>query len=477
MKTIFKFFLITFVLKQSWASAQNAEDNYSGKKFTPHELKEDFHLLRKALEEAHPALYKFTSKKSMDSLFNAVERSLNKEMTEANFWTLLAPVFGKIQCGHTRIYPSDNYRNYFMTKTKLFPFDVRIIDNKLIVSQNLSNDSTIRIGTEIVSINKTPVSKILPEFLVRTWADGKSQTMHYIIVEQSFYIWYNLILGESEKFSIEAIHPKTHKKIAFTVSSITINERRTRMKKNSNNQPLQYKVAGESSSVGILTIKTFEPERIQRSGVNYNSFIDSVFVDIKNKNIQKLIIDLRNNNGGGLLLMSYLYSHIAEREFNLMNFAEFKVNKPLDYFDKDTTGGFYKFITDDKGRFLWKDEENDWYGTYQPLKNNYKGTVYVLTDGGSFSSSGFFASYIQYYKRGKIIGEEAGGASICNDCHANLILPNTKIKTEIARCTFSMNLPGIKYDGHGVIPDFSVKSAIKDIIHDSDPVLKFAMEK
>jgi len=447
-------------------------------KFTVVQLKEDFSLLRTALEQAHPALYKFSSKSSMDSLFNAIDKSIDKEMTEAQFLTLISPVFGKIKCGHTRIYPSDNYRKYVMTSAKMFPFEIKIIDNKLYIVKNLSADSTVKLGTEIDSINKVPASKILPELLSRTWADGLNQTMKYKVFEQSFNIWYSIVYGECDNFSIVAVSPETHKTISFTVPAITMAERKKvsaiRTKKPIDRQPIQFKLIDDLAQTAVLTVKTFSPEIFKHNGTDYNKFIDSIFTIIKNKNIPKLIIDLRDNNGGDVVFMSNLFSYIADKEYNLLNYAQFKTNKPLDYLDKDTTD-FYKFITDSKGNYFWKDTKDDWYETYQPNKNNFKGKVYILINGGSFSSSGFFCSLFQYYKRGKIIGEEAGGSSVCNDCHDNLVLPNTKINTEIARCTFSMNLPGIKYDGHGIIPDKLVKTTLNDIINDNDSVLKYAI--
>jgi hypothetical protein len=38
-----------------------------------------------------------------------------------------------------------------------------------------------------------------------------------------------------------------------------------------------------------------------------------------------------------------------------------------------------------------------------------------------------------------------------------------------------MNLPGIKYDGHGIVPNNIVKTTINDIINDNDSVLNFAI--
>jgi hypothetical protein len=471
MKKHFLACIFFFGLVSTYGQSGMSIPSQENQKFTTIQLKEDFTLLRKVLEEAHPALYKFTSKSTLDSIFGSIDKKINKEMTETEFWVLIAPIFGEIKCGHTRIYPSDSYRKYFMTTAKLFPLNIKIIQGKMFIAKNLSSDSTLKLGSEIVAINKIPATKIISELYDRTWADGLNQTMRYKILEESFTIWYNLIYGESANYTLETISHNSNKKNFSLISGITMAERKKISSLMIKKQPLVFNI---TNNIAVLSIKTFNSEIFKRNEIDYNKFIDSVFRVISTQNAKKLIIDIRDNNGGDPALIGYLYANIATKEYSLLKYAEFKTDKRLSYFND--TAEFYNFFKGKKGEIFWKDEKNDWYNTYSPNKNNYSGKVSVLINGGSFSSSGFFASMIKYYKRGLLIGEEAGGSAICNDCHDNLVLPNTKIRAEIARCTFSMNLPGLKYNGHGVIPDYFIIPTLDDLATDTDPVLNFSLK-
>lgn len=57
-------------------------------------LKEDFQILRSALEEGHGGIYRYTPKLDMDRTFARAYRKLNKPMTDVEFWRLLAPGCG-----------------------------------------------------------------------------------------------------------------------------------------------------------------------------------------------------------------------------------------------------------------------------------------------------------------------------------------------------------------------------------------------
>ncbi len=52
----------------------------SAKKFEPQQLREDFQIARRSLEEGHPGLYRQTKKVELDRVFDDAEKSLNHPM-------------------------------------------------------------------------------------------------------------------------------------------------------------------------------------------------------------------------------------------------------------------------------------------------------------------------------------------------------------------------------------------------------------
>jgi C-terminal processing protease CtpA/Prc len=97
---------------------------------------------------------------------------------------------------------------------------------------------------------------------------------------------------------------------------------------------------------------------------------------------------------------------------------------------------------------LWKPKED----------HNFKGKIYVLINGMSFSSSSVISNYLKANKRAYFVGDETGGAynSTVAGMFVDLELPNSKVLLHFG--VFNLETP-IKTtpDGYGVKPDKYIK--------------------
>lgn len=57
---------------------------------TPAAAQADFDLMRKALEEAHSGLYRYSTKAEMDRLFDMERAKLNRSVTKTEFLVVVA---------------------------------------------------------------------------------------------------------------------------------------------------------------------------------------------------------------------------------------------------------------------------------------------------------------------------------------------------------------------------------------------------
>jgi len=71
----------------------------------PQLLQEDFQIARRALEEGHSGIYRYTPKAELDSAFDDAAKRLDRPMTPLEFYRVLAPVVARIKCGHTSVNP------------------------------------------------------------------------------------------------------------------------------------------------------------------------------------------------------------------------------------------------------------------------------------------------------------------------------------------------------------------------------------
>ncbi|MEJ7683514.1 MAG: S41 family peptidase [Segetibacter sp.] len=194
----------------------------------------------------------------------------------------------------------------------------------------------------------------------------------------------------------------------------------------------------KQSSIAILCIKSFDNDILNSVyKQDFNSTVQRMFIQINNANIRNLVLDIRNNQGGdfetGKLLLSYL------------------LRQPV------------KYLPDRKE-----------YEIIIPKKNSFKGNLFIIINGGSFSSTGILSSYLEFTKRGVFIGEEtAGNKVLISGDPIDIALPNTKILSELS--TIKYVIRKTNNDGHGVIPTYYMTSSIDNIIIDKDITKEFVL--
>ncbi|NJK97575.1 MAG: hypothetical protein HC905_24120 [Bacteroidales bacterium] len=127
MKKIVNLFLMIILLLPT---------QVEGQKFSSQQLRNDFEIFRKSLEEIHPGLYRFSDKQWFDSAFNNTAAFIQDSMSLKEFYRLSAPLVAQVKCGHTKYFPASGDANihqfhYFFDTTRLFPIKLFFTENKV----------------------------------------------------------------------------------------------------------------------------------------------------------------------------------------------------------------------------------------------------------------------------------------------------------------------------------------------------------
>ena len=324
--------------------------------------------------------------------------------------------------------------------------------SKLYVSNSYGSTNELPSGAQIISINGIKSAELIQHMLNKLMRDGNNYNYPTWILNTYFYEYFSYFFGCSEEYEIK-IHDGTEERV-LTLTGISKPEllQQIRKQKEPNTTGISFKIDKEKS-IGILKIKSWHNTILKkRYGQKFTPEIKKVIRQMESAHIQYLIIDVRNNQGGNTRYARFLLSYLLSEPFVL-----------VEQYNKKKRGA----ITRCRGPQS---------GTHQPMSKNFKGNVYVLINGGSFSNTGIFCSVLRKFKRAVFIGEETGGSEfvICGS-PKHITLPHTGIQVQLPRLQFVIKSTE-KNKFHGIIPDYFVKPKVDHLVEKKDKDLAFAFE-
>lgn len=487
--------LLTLYLLAVLTGCGVAKSSFSpNKKYSPAILQKDYAIYRQTLEEAHPGLYWYTSKDSMDYYFERGLAQLNDSLTEPEFRKVLSYVTAKINCGHTSVRASKSFSKYQDTArlSRVFPVSLKLWQDTAVIAANLNRrDSILKRGTIITGINGMPMSRIVDTLFGYIGTDGYNRTNKYQILSNRGYFGslYSTLFGYPPAYRISYIdsagragttvirpyypgRDSLARAQAFPTRRLPQPSRKERKEMQRNSVRLLK--LDTANHVAMMDLNSFG------RGYGLKPFFRRSFRALRKNKITHLIIDVRGNGGGSVTNSTLITRFLSDHRFKVSDslYAIRKKKTYGEYLENDFFNRLFISLFAPKqkdGKYHFKYYERHKFSPKK--KNHFDGKVYVLTGGNSFSATTLFASAIMKQDNVTLVGEETGGGAYGNSAWLipDMTLPGTKVRFRLPlfRLVIDKSLPK---NGRGVQPEVPSLPTVSAVRRGADYKLEKAME-
>ncbi|KJD33107.1 peptidase S41 [Tamlana nanhaiensis] len=491
-------------------------------------LKLDVDKLYNQLKKHHPNLYQYTSKEVLDFKFDSLKSTITKPLNTNAFYKKIAPVLAQVKQGHVglgytvRRFTKKERKALKKQKLDFYDLEFEFLDDRLWVKNNFGKDSTL-IGTEVIKIEDDSVLKLIENYKTLFASDGFNTTLYNRFVAKGFPVYYTRDKGFLDSLSVtfkqhDSVFVKQFKRIKKDkdedeeiATADSLSAKNEKPKKLSKAEKQKQRLAkkrtkkynkkhgfiakrkqytrnfnfiGKDTSVAYMKIRSF-------TNGNYKKFYNEVFTKLDSAKTKNLVIDLRDNGGGRIAEIDYLYGFLTKTNYQFLNPSEVNSRIPfLKSFMTNATPNSAKLIGGILSPFVVlhnvfkiKKENGKLYYNFNkqtkikpPKLLHFKGEIYVLINGNSFSASSLLSTHLKATKRAMFVGEETGGAY--NGCVAGIYkiysLPTSKVRVRMGM--MQIEAPQKQNpDGYGVKPDVEVLPTVEDFQENCDPELEWVL--
>ncbi|MFV0144197.1 S41 family peptidase [Empedobacter falsenii] len=496
---MFRIKYLLILLFSNISFAQSIDDSFSQK-----DMLKDLEVFKNIRIKANSGLYKYRSKEQIDSIYSWAENQIIKSTSYRDFHTILSTLTDYEGSLHNDTSFSEKFiKSLSEEKYGYFPFPLKNIENRWII--NIEND-LIPLGSEIIAINDEKIGKIEQNLSKYYTTDGFNQTGKKIGLQTHFSKYYRFDYGQKNNFIIEYKLPNSNEMLIKMVGSIGFSDYykkfRTRYSKpfdklyySNLKEDEKYHFKIINASTAILTINSFtmgnekSPEH-----KDYKTFLNNTFKEIKNSNINNLIIDVRLNGGGSDPNDILTYSYLTNRDFqeNKEAWISFHkipytkyYNSKIPKFIRPLFIGKYNrelqaIFQEKRNNYFYQNSKSNDHKIWKPNPLTFHGKIYLLISPAVASAGSLFSAMVAGNDNSVVIGEETMGGYYGHNGHTSFEykLPKSKIITTFSIVNLKQDVPqkSNQLNGRGIIPDYKVSQTFEDFIKQEDTQLNFVID-
>ncbi|WP_320051798.1 S41 family peptidase [uncultured Acetobacteroides sp.] len=455
--------LAIFCMAGASASAQ------VNKRLSKAEMKTDIDYFFNTLRQHHPNPYFFCSKDSVEREKSKLESSLPDSLCTYDFAKRIGTL-NHLFDSHTTILFNFFYQD---TTIRVLPKIIELNSNDEVYIRNKFTSSS----TRVTAINGYPTKEVMTR-LNSYFTNEK--IIPFQSVKKSYLRRYINLLNINPPFTFTIAYKDTSATVNITDQHLFEDKRvgykldfTQCFKHNKDLDEIDDAVMKINTKLSTATIYYFS------CNINNNEAVQKkmkTFFDTLNTlHIKNLIIDIRNNTGGGDESNDIITNYIKHSNFHIKQNYEGIVDpeakkEAIEYVDTYRAENlfnrvFYHLLIPNHILLLKELPVGDKYrckvsDEVERCSKGYSGNIFIVQGASTCSAAADFSYWFKKSKRGVLVGEETGEAT---DCFSNALenaLPNSQLSFMVAQGRYTLPNGSV---AKGVEPDFYFKTDRYDI--------------
>lgn len=463
MKHLFISFILLIGLAES-VKAQNSipsDSLLNGKK-----LIEDLDTLRQAILDTHVSPFTYCTEVAFEQAFDEAKASVGEGMLYYDFLALVGKTLQVLRDSHTSLYYPALAQVHKENEGLFVNMQLFSTDGKAIYVKE-DRAGLLPPGAQLLRVNGKKIDSLYQRNADFSLYEGDSDNSFNAFNDALFPPMMGVWTELRRENDFEYLLPNSTDTLRLPYPGKTYQEwREFNKKRKLKKEPYHFEIRQENNTA-IMHISSFSHPKSKK----YYRFLKKSFRQIRNENIDHLVLDLRGNTGGKSNRMETLMRYLSDDSLRIPNNIIAKSSSISEKMHAKTFKGLNKFFLT---HFNKKNEEiQNWlkivtlekgqtdtvhYRDYgETIKRTYRGKCSLLIDGQSASATVNFAAGFRFLQRGVIYGSPCLGPYTGTWGNpAPFQLPNTKIKLTISTIRFNTT-PTFDFERNNLTPDVILK--------------------
>jgi hypothetical protein len=449
---------------------------------TARQASQDADILIKSLRALHPALDKYRGDAQVEASFAHFKERAGQARSAAAMYLAATELAASIRCGHTWtnvLNQQGAIKRQLLEAPDKLPLTMTLVDRRWRVLA--SAVPGIAAGDELLSIDGKDTAQVIAGMLPYLRADGASdgKRLRQLGHDRPDYSMMDIVwpLLSPPAAGVYQLTVRTGDgAVRQLAAGATTLAAREAVLKQGGAQPRddawRLRIDGARA---VMTLPTFA---FYRTSFDWRAFFADSFATLRRQHVERLVIDIRDNEGGdgaiGMELLSYLVTAplttVSDQSVTMYERVPYALARYLDTWDFgffDRTGQVDR-IVDGPQADRWRFRPNAYKThTITPSAERFTGRSWLLVGPENSSATFSLAQLIQQTGAAMLVGQPTGGnlRGLNGGQLAWVTLPNSGVAVDIPLLAASYQAAT---PDASITPDILVRRTFKGQVENRD---------